>query len=108
MNLDGKRILIVGAGKSGIAAANLLHEKKMSYMLYDGNETLDVEELKKKSSALFDCEIYVGELTQEMIDKTDVVVMSPGVPTDLPVINRMREAGIPIWGEIELAYYFVT
>lgn len=106
MNLDGKRILIVGAGKSGIAAANLLHEKKMSYMLYDGNETLDVEELKKKSSALFDCEIYVGELTQEMIDKTDVVVMSPGVPTDLPVINRMREAGIPIWGEIELAYYF--
>ena len=32
------------------------------------------------------------------------MVMSPGVPTDLPIVLRMKEEGIPVWGEIELAY----
>lgn len=35
-----------------------------------------------------------------------LTVMSPGVPTDLEVVNQMREMGIPIWGEIELAYVY--
>ena len=38
------------------------------------------------------------------MDELDLVVMSPGVPTDLPVVNRMREKKIPIIGEVELAY----
>lgn len=106
MDLAGKKILIVGAGKSGIAAAELLQKKNMTYMLYDGNEKLSLEEIRKMSEALKDCEVYLGELKPEVIEQTDVVVMSPGVPTDLPIINRMRDAGIPIWGEIELAYHF--
>lgn len=106
MDLDGKKVLIVGAGKSGIAAAQLLQKKQISYMLYDGNTALDIEELRKKSDALATCEIYVGTLAKDVMEQTDVVVMSPGVPVDLPVIVQMKEAGIPIWGEIELAYYF--
>ena len=34
----------------------------------------------------------------------DLVVLSPGVPTDLPIVNELRDEGLPIWGEIELAY----
>lgn len=106
MDLTGKNILIVGAGKSGIAAAELLQKKKMNYMLYDGNKELSLEKIREMSGAVRECEICLGELTTEVMKWTDLVVMSPGVPTDLPVINQMRDAGIPIWGEIELAYHF--
>ena len=45
-------------------------------------------------------------MKEELLDKLSLVVMSPGVPTDLPIVNEMREKGLPIWGEIELAYVF--
>ncbi|MCI8326904.1 MAG: UDP-N-acetylmuramoyl-L-alanine--D-glutamate ligase [Lachnospiraceae bacterium] len=106
MELKGKKILIVGAGKSGIAAAELLDKKGIAYALYDGNEKLSIETIRDKSPALQDCEIFLGTLKKEVLDTTNVVVLSPGVPTDLPVINAMRQMGLPIWGEIELAYHF--
>ena len=40
----------------------------------------------------------------EQILRADLCVLSPGVPTDLPDVNRIRDAGVPIWGEVELAY----
>ena len=46
----------------------------------------------------------LGEFPEALLDGLDLVVMSPGVPTDLPVVARMREKSIPVWGEIELAY----
>lgn len=106
MDLAGKNILIIGAGKSGIAAAELLQKKQVSYMLYDGNEKLDEKDLREKSRALGDCEIYLGDLAEEVLEKTDIAVLSPGVPVDLPVVEQIRERGILIWGEIELAYQF--
>ncbi len=48
----------------------------------------------------------MGEIQEEMIQEISYVVMSPGVPTDLPVVNRMREAGLKISGEVELAYTY--
>ena len=88
MDLQGKTVLIVGAGKSGIAAGELLRKKGIAYRLYDGNKELSKEELQK-NDIWKDCGIILGEL-----------------PTDLPVIAAIREQGIPIWGEIELAYHF--
>ena len=49
-------------------------------------------------------EVILGELKHQVIDTLDLTVISPGVPTDLPIVEEMRKAGIPIWGEIELAY----
>ena len=46
----------------------------------------------------------LGEFPEELLGKLDLVIISPGVPTDLPIVNRMREADIPVVGEIELAY----
>ena len=51
-------------------------------------------------------EIILGELSEEVMETLDLVVMSPGVPTDLPVVLKMRDMGIPIWGEVELAYTY--
>ena len=104
MDLEGKNILIIGAGKSGIAAAELLQKRQISYMLYDGNEKLKAEDLRGKSTALKDCEIYLGDLAEDVLKQTDIAVLSPGVPIDLPVVDRIREEGILIWGEIELAF----
>ena len=46
----------------------------------------------------------LGAFPEEEMESLDLVVMSPGVPTDLPVVLAMKEKGIPVWGEIELAY----
>ncbi len=106
MDLTGKRVLVVGSGISGIAATELLKKKGCEVVLYDGNESLDVEALKEKAPVFRDVSILLGDLPKEQMEKMDLAVLSPGVPTDLPFVNSMREQGIPIWGEIELAYFF--
>lgn len=106
MDLNGKKVLIIGAGKSGIAAADLLWKKGVDYILYDGNKELSVSQIRESKAALKNCEIVLGKLKEEVLSKIALVVMSPGVPVDLPVINQIRQAGIPVWGEIELAYHY--
>ena len=106
MDLTGKRVLVVGSGISGIAATELLKKKGCEVVLYDGNESLDIEALKEKAPVFRDVSILLGDLPKEQMEKMDLAVLSPGVPTDIPFVNSMREQGIPIWGEIELAYFF--
>ena len=50
--------------------------------------------------------LILGDLSDEQIKQFDIAVLSPGVPTDIPMVNRLRDAGVKIWGEIELAYAF--
>ena len=106
MDLTGKRVLVVGSGISGIAAAELLQKKQIEFLLFDGNKDLDVAALKEKAPVFTDVEIILGELKEEVMERIDLVVLSPGVPTDLPMVNALRNRQIPIWGEIELAYFF--
>ncbi len=106
MNLDGKKVLVVGTGISGIAACELLVKKQIEVTLFDGNKELELDKVYEKSELLREVPIILGDLTEEQMSTFDVVVLSPGVPTDLPMVNAMRQKGIAIWGEIELAYYF--
>ena len=106
MELKGKTVLVFGAGKSGIGAAGLLADAGALPVLYDGNEKLTEEAVRKSlSSSAAECtQIVLKELPDEQIRRADLCVLSPGVPTDLPDVNRIRDAGVPIWGEVELAY----
>lgn len=106
MRIEEKRVIVIGTGKSGVAAAQLLLEKKVAVTLYDGNQNLDTEKLYENAPQLKEVPLLLGDLTKEQMAEFDVAVLSPGVPTDLPMIVAMRELGIAIWGEIELAYYF--
>ncbi|SFG61510.1 UDP-N-acetylmuramoylalanine--D-glutamate ligase [Lachnospiraceae bacterium C7] len=104
MNLEDKKVVVVGTGISGIAATELLIKKGINTTLFDGNKDLDLEKLYEKAPQIKNVPIILGEF--EDTKAFDVVVLSPGVPTDLPFVNEMRDNGVAIWGEIELAYYF--
>ena len=104
MEFQEKNVLVFGSGKSGIAAAELLEKQNANIFVFEGNEKQSVAEIKEKSESFAKAEIYVGTLPEEVMDKLDFVVLSPGVPTDLPLVNAMRDKKITIIGEIELAY----
>ncbi len=104
---ENKRFLVFGSGLSGIAAVELLTEKQIPVVLYDGKADLDILALRERYPYLgASVPIYGGEIPKEILDHIDIAVLSPGVPTDLPLVNQMRQQGIEIWGEIELAYVF--
>lgn len=103
-NLAEKKVLVFGTGISGIGAAKLLEKVQAEVILYDGNEKLCKEEIRKKLPNDSKCEIVLGALSEELLESLDLVVMSPGVPLDIPAVEQIKAAGIPIWGEIELAY----
>ena len=104
MGLSGKTVLVVGTGISGIAAVNLLATQSANIILLDGNTELSPETVAAKFSEDIHYDLILGDLPDQVMDRIDLAVLSPGVPTDLPFVVRMQEAGIPIWGEIELAY----
>lgn len=106
MELAGKSIIIAGAGKSGIAAANLLSRETDRLIIYDGNESLDMAEIKKQLPNDFAGEIITGELPEKYIKDADILIISPGVPTDLDFVEKLRSEGVKIWGEAELGFRF--
>ena len=104
MEFTEKKVLVFGTGISGVAAANLLENAGAEVVLFDGNEKLDKAHVLENFTESKTPELYVGVLPEEVEKELDLVVLSPGVPVDLPLILRLKEAGLPIWGEIELAY----
>lgn len=104
MELQGKKVLVFGSGKSGIGAADLLAAVGACPVIYDGNADTDREAVIHKTNGTYDAEVYTGELPAEVQAGLDIVVLSPGVPTDLPLVQSFYEQGLPVWGEVELAY----
>ena len=104
MEVAKKKVLVFGMGISGIGAAGLLEEQGAEVTLYDGNEKLEEEKIREKLGAGSKAQIVIGAFPEELLDTLDIVVLSPGVPTDLPIVEQMRERGILITGEVELAY----
>ncbi len=110
MDLKGKKILVFGAGISGVGAVKLLAGQGADIIWYDGNGELDEAEIRgklKEAGAKLSRDrlrIVLGELEEELIRQLSLVILSPGVPTDLPLVEKFRLAGIRIWGEVELAW----
>ncbi len=96
--------MVAGTGISGIGAANLLTEAGIETVLYDGNEALNKEEIRQRVK--HPVEVILGELTDEMIQAFDLMVLSPGISVNAPFVQKFKEHRIPVWSEIELAYYF--
>lgn len=96
MNLKDKKVLVVGLGKSGMAAYELLKKMGALVSLYDGNKEMKIESV--------DVPLYLGDLPEEMFSGFDCAVFSPGVPLDIPVARYLIHNRVPVIGEIELAW----
>lgn len=106
MDLKNKKVLVVGSGKSGIAAVGLLRYAGAEPILFDSSDKISVQEILEKCGECAPAECYVQELPEQVKAEIDVVVLSPGVPVDIPFVEQFKEAGVPIIGEIELGYLF--
>lgn len=106
MEVKNKKVLVFGSGISGVGAVHLLELQGADVILYDGNDKLKEEDVREKLDEGSKAKIVLGEFPEELLDSLQLIVLSPGVPTDLPIIEKMRKKNIEIVGEIELAYAF--
>ena len=104
MKLEGAHVLVIGAGRSGLGAAQLLLKVGARTVIFDENTGLDIENIRSKihdGQALSFC---LGELTEAVIGQIELAVISPGVPCDGSAAQKLRIHHIPIWSEVELAW----
>lgn len=104
MNVKEQKVLVVGTGISGIGAASLLVKQGAKVILYDQNEKLKEEDVRVKLPEGMEADIVIGALPEELRKSISLLVISPGVPIDSPLAESCKADGIPVWGEIELAY----
>lgn len=95
-----------GAGKSGISASRLLRRVGASVILYDGRDDIDIDTFEDEIAICKNLEAYLGDFPKEKLDGLDLMIISPGIALDNPFVLEVKNKGIPIWGEIELAYRY--
>lgn len=105
LDLKNKKIMVVGAGISGIGAVHLLNQVGADVVLYDGGSKLSEYDVIKKLNG-DKAQIILGEFSREYMEGIDMLVISPGVPIDNHVVVEFKKAGVPVWGEVELAYNY--
>ncbi|HEY1463772.1 MAG TPA: UDP-N-acetylmuramoyl-L-alanine--D-glutamate ligase [Terriglobales bacterium] len=106
MDLQNKRVLVVGLGKSGVASALFLKARGAKVTVSDSKTQ---EQLSKEIPLLLDHGITVetGTHGERTFRGQDLIVVSPGVPVDAPSLVHARSLGEPVIGEIELAAQFL-
>jgi UDP-N-acetylmuramoylalanine--D-glutamate ligase len=102
MDLKGKKVLVVGLGKSGIAAALFLRRQGAQVTVSD---VRTAEALAQELPALLEAGIMVESGGHGLLTfrRQDLIVVSPGVPIDTPELVQARNFGLPVIGELELA-----
>ncbi|MBQ8028424.1 MAG: UDP-N-acetylmuramoyl-L-alanine--D-glutamate ligase [Clostridia bacterium] len=98
--------LIVGAGRSGIAAAQMLLKLNKNFIIYDGNKDLNTSQVLEKIGTNKPVSFILDEISENDLREISVCVVSPGVPLDTPVMKAVIQKNIPVWSEIELAYLY--
>jgi UDP-N-acetylmuramoylalanine--D-glutamate ligase len=106
MDLKGKKVLVVGLGKSGLAAALFLRRRGA---LVTVSDVRSAEALAKEIPALIEAGIMVESGGHGLLTfrRQDLIVVSPGVPLDTPELAQVKHFGLPVIGELELAARFL-
>ena len=95
--LAGAHVLVVGLARSGVAASELLVARGATVVGFDRDVDVDVGRLRDLG-----VEVRAGREEETLLQGIDLVVKSPGVPGETPLIAGARTRGIPVWSEIEL------
>ena len=103
MEYNGKKALVCGMAKSGIAAAKLLKRLGAEVTLQDmkKREDISTDVLNLENEGIV---LYTGANPDDIACAQDIIVLSPGIPCDLPFINAAEAAGVNVISEVELAY----
>ena len=103
MEYNGKKALVCGMAKSGIAAAKLLKRLGAEVTLQDMKKREDIaaDVLNLENEGIV---LYTGANPDDIACAQDIIVLSPGIPCDLPFILAAEEAGVSVISEVELAY----
>ncbi|HZP16686.1 MAG TPA: UDP-N-acetylmuramoyl-L-alanine--D-glutamate ligase, partial [Terriglobales bacterium] len=106
MELAGKRVLVVGLGRSGVASALFLKSRGARVTVSDSKPE---DQLRQEIPALLDQGIAVetGGHGERTFRDQELIVVSPGVPVDAQPIIQARSLGQRVIGEIELASQFI-
>ncbi|QSX08921.1 UDP-N-acetylmuramoyl-L-alanine--D-glutamate ligase [Alkalibacter rhizosphaerae] len=100
--------LIIGMGKSGLACAKKMLEMGHDIVVYDKNARKVIRQSEWEDVAKkWKIRLLEDDWKLKDVEAVDEAIISPGVPTDLPLVDVVRQLGIPIVGEIELAYRFI-
>lgn len=100
-----ERVLVVGLGVSGQATAEMLLREGKKVRLNDLADSGEMRALAERFTAR-GAEVVLGHHREEVLDGVDLVVVSPGVRSRLPLLREAEARGIPVWGEIELAWRY--
>jgi len=98
-SVHGKRVTVVGAARSGIAAAELLVRRGATVTLTDLRSEIPEEHALRAAGV----RLALGGHQSSLFTRADLIVLSPGVPSNMAAIAEARVAGIPVMGELELA-----
>ena len=98
-DVRGKRVTVAGAARSGIAASRLLASRGAKVTLSDTRPQVSEAEPLRQLGV----ELELGGHRTETFTNADLIVMSPGVPPEQPIIASARQGGVPVIGELELA-----
>src|SRR5919112_6318084 len=96
-----KRLVILGAGESGVGAALLGAHHGYNVFVSDG---APIKEKYKKDLEQKNIRFEERQHTEDLILNADEVMKSPGIPDKAAIVKKIREKGIPVISEIELAY----
>jgi UDP-N-acetylmuramoylalanine--D-glutamate ligase len=99
-SVNGQHVVVVGAARSGVAAAELLVSRGARVTLTDTRPALD-EAPRLRAAGVT---LNLGGHADDLFAHADLVVLSPGVPADLAALEAVRRRGVPVIGELELAW----
>ena len=103
MDYKGKKIIVLGAGTSGVGAARVLAPLGAETVLADRNEAA-VSDAERDELTGLGVTVITGRQDESMLAGVDRVIVSPGIPLTVPFLEAACEKGIEVVGEVELAY----
>lgn len=103
MNIKDKKVLLVGLAKTGVSTIKKLDKLGASIVVTDIKPKEKLEDILSQLNGLNNIEYILGSHPEDISD-IDLTIVSPGVPLDLPFIEKLKESNVKIIGEVELAY----
>ena len=102
--MNGKKVMVLGMARSGVAAAKLLDSLGAKVRISDQKTREKLGTAVEPLNGCANIEWRLGEKAEDLLEGQDILLISPGVPIDSAVVLKARELGVEVIGELELGY----